>query len=667
MNPHLYTDLLHDVCVRHKGSDCLHIKRDGQYKTWTYGDFHRDLDKLSSVLKKYGLKKGATAAVIGENTPEWVIAYHAILLTGACTVPIDPNIPAAEVEAIIALTGARVVFCSPAYVPFFRTLRKQASYLEKIVVLSPDWTGDEPGFYRILSDGNPDHDGFSEPFDPGDPMVIIFTSGTTGKPKGVVLCQKNYTTVGNHAIPRMELTSGDTVLAVLPLHHVLGFAASVAGPLLGGMDIVLVPAIKGPLILEALRDKQVTMMPAFPKLISTFYENIQLNVRKKGVAARLVFGILTLLARTGGSVFGIRFRRRLFASVHKSFGGKLRVIISGGAALEEKYWNGFQTMGFNILEGYGLTETFGPITVCPFGDPRLRSVGPILPENEIKIASPDAGGIGEVLLRGLCVFKGYYKSDELTRETFDSGGWFMTGDLGRLDRDGFLYLLGRKKDVIVLDTGKNVYPDDIEDFYLRSPLIEEIGVFGIRHDGREIVAAAIVPNKEIRKSQSVKQATETVRAELGRVAKEMPSYRRISDFIVVFQPLPRTTTRKIRKTDIASMFSAIKSNGKPRSPGVEQLSVIEAGMMESAEFTGIVRSIVEVSGRLRGRAITPRTVFKIDLGLDSLDHVALVNHLENAFSITIPDQEFDKAETIADLVTLVREKKSAPSSDAAVK
>jgi long-chain acyl-CoA synthetase len=664
MNPHLYTDLLHNACVKHSANDCLHIKRDGQYKTWTYGDFHRDLNKLSSVLIKYGLKKGTTAAVIGENTPEWVIAYHAILLTGACTVPIDPNIPAAETEAIITLMGVRVVFCSPAFVQFFGTLRKKVSSIEKIIVLSPDWAGEEPGFYRILSDGNPDHDGFCESFDPDDPMVIIFTSGTTGRPKGVVLCQKNYTTVGNHAIPRMELTSADTVLSVLPLHHVLGFAASVAGPLLGGMDIVFVPAIKGPLILEALRDKQVTMLPAFPKLISTFYDNIQLNVRKKGVAVRLIFAILSLLARAGGSVFGIAFRRRLFASVHASFGGKLRVIISGGASLGERYWKGFQTMGFNILEGYGLTETFGPITVCPFRDPRLRSVGPILPENEIKIDTPNADGVGEVLLRGLCVFKEYFKNDQTTREVFNEDGWFMTGDLGRLDRDGFLYLSGRKKDVIVLETGKNVYPDDVEDFYARSPLIDEIGVFGMQHEGREIVAAAIVPAKEIRKNQSVSQATATLQKELNRMGVEIPSFRRIADFVVTFQPLPRTTTRKIKKTEIQALFLAIKGNREPGLQGMERLSVIEAGTMETQEFKGVVECMVEVAERLRGRTMTPRTCFKVDLGLDSLDQVALVNHLENAFSISVTDQEFDKADTIADLVTLVCEKKSAASAGA---
>ncbi|MBN1129644.1 MAG: AMP-binding protein [Chitinispirillaceae bacterium] len=667
MNKHLYTDLLNDVCVKHAARECLHIKRDGRYRTWTYADFRRDLNKLSSVLKKHGIGKGANAAVIGENTPEWVIAFHAIALTGACVVPIDPNFPATEIESIMTLTESKIVFCAPVYLPLFRALRKKLSSLEMIVVMSPGLTGDEPDFHRLVADGDPDYDGFGGTFDPNDPMAIIFTSGTTGRPKGVVLCQKNYTVVGNHAIARMELTHADTVLSVLPLHHVLGFAASVAGPLQGGMDIVFVPALKGPLILEALREKQVTMLPAFPKLIAAFYDNIHLNVRKKGPVVRILFGVLTFLSRTLGTILGTGFRRKLFGTVHRSFGRKLRVIISGGAALGEKCWNGFQTMGFNILEGYGLTETFGPITVCPFRDPRLRSVGPILPENEVRIEAPNPEGIGEVLLRGLCVFKGYYRNDEITREVFNREGWFLTGDLGRLDRDGFLFLSGRKKDVIVLDSGKNVYPDDVEDSYAISPLIEEIGVFGIRHEGREIVAATIVPVKELRKTLSVSQATAAMQKELVRLGKEIPSYRRITDFVVLYQPLPRTTTRKIKKAEISALFAAIKNNRKTGLPEAEQLSVIDTELMATPEFKRVMESIIAVAERVKGRAVTPRTCFKVDLGLDSLDQVALVNHLENDFSITIPDQDFDKAETLADLIQLIQQCVSAGQENTARK
>jgi long-chain acyl-CoA synthetase len=428
------------------------------------------------------------------------------------------------------------------------------------------------------------------------------------------------------------------------------------------MDIVFVPTLKGPPILEALRDKQVTMLPAFPRLISAFYDSIQGNVRKKGPAIRALFSVLRFLASTLGKILGIGFRRMLFGSVHRTFGGKLKVIISGGASLGDQYWKGFQTMGFNILEGYGLTETFGPITVCPFGDPRLRSVGPILPENEIMIDAPNAEGIGEVLLHGLCVFKGYYRNDQATRDAFDEKGWFKTGDLGRLGRDGFLFLSGRKKDVIVLDTGKNVYPDDMEEYYAASPLIDEIGIFGLRQESREIVAAAIVPSPDIRKSQSITQATATLQQEIVRMGREIPSYRRISDFVVTYQPLPRTTTRKIKKMEIQAIFTAIKTNRETGMEKMEQLSVIESAMMETVEFKGVVESIFEVTERLHGQTMTPRTCFKIDLGLDSLDQVALVNHLENRFSISLPDKEFDKAETIADLVGLINDKKAAGAS-----
>ena len=184
-------------------------------------------------------------------------------------------------------------------------------------------------------------------------------------------------------------------------------------------------------------------------------------------------------------------------------------------------------------------------------------MGPALPENEIKIADPDEYGIGEICLRGSCVFKGYYKNKELTSQVFDDQGWFHTGDLGRLDKDNFLYISGRKKDMIVLDTGKNVYPDELEDYYGTSPLIEEIGVFGVKQKGAEIVAAAIVPSKEIRKNHTVTQATDIIYEELLRMGKSLPVYRRINDFVTLYTPLPRTTTRKL-KSGTEKIYNSIR-------------------------------------------------------------------------------------------------------------
>jgi long-chain acyl-CoA synthetase len=656
MNKSVYADLLNEIIHNYRDKDCFHIKRNGRYSTWKYSDFNNDLNSLTDLLKKQGLKKGTNGIVIGENTPEWVIAYHAILLTGACTVPVDPNIPPSEIESILSVTEAKVVFCSRVYINLFRSLKDQYPFIEKIIVLDPDYNDKEPGYRKFISQGNPNKTAFSVSFTPDDPMVIIFTSGTTGKAKGVVLCQKNFTVVSRYSIPRMKLTSDDTVCAVLPLHHVFGFAACIAGPILAGMDVVLVPQLKGPLILEALQDKGVAMLPAVPKMIVLFYDSIMHNVKKKGPMVQSMFAGMKTISAAVGETLGSGFRRKLFTSVHSSFGGKLKVIISGGAALNKKYWNGFRQLGFNIVEGYGLTETFGPIALCPVNNQKLGSVGPVLDENEIKIADQDANGRGEVLLRGNCIFKGYYKNQALTDEVLDSNGWFHTGDLGYLDKENFLFINGRKKDVIVLDTGKNVYPDELEEYYSTSPMIEEIGIFGIKHDDGEIVAAAIVPTPEIRKNNSLQQASDMLFEELNRLGKGQPIHRKISDFVTVFTPLPRTTSKKLKKPELVKLYNSIKrkTNGKTAP---EQLSVIEVVLMQTEEYAKIVDCILHVAPKLDRNIITPRSHLEIDLGLESFDKIDLLSCTEKQFKVSIPESIFNRMETVNDLVLFMRDQK----------
>ncbi|MFP4162372.1 MAG: AMP-binding protein [Chitinispirillaceae bacterium] len=659
MNQFVYADLLKNAVETYSHKSCLHIKRNGMYKSWSFEDFHNDLNRLTHVLRKQGLKRGINAVVIGENSPEWVIAYHGIFLTGACTVPIDPNIPPSEIEEIVQTVEAKVVFCSKVYLNLFRKLRDKYSFLDKVVVLDSGTKEKEVEFDQYLSGGNPQKEAFSNRFKPDDPMVIIFTSGTTGRAKGVVLTQKNYTAVSRHAIPRMNLDSRDTFLAVLPLHHVFGFAACVAGPLCGGMDVVFVPYVKGPLIIEALKDKSVTVLPAVPKMISLFYESVIHNVKKKGPAVSTVFTGMKTLSATLGNTMGDTFRRSLFSSVHKGFGGKLKLIISGGAALGKRYWNGFRQMGFNIVEGYGLTETFGPITLCPHSEPRLGSVGPVLQDNEVKIDDPDSSGVGEILLRGSCVFGGYYKNEQLNQEVFDDDGWFHTGDLGKLDKDGYLYIMGRKKDMIVLDSGKNVYPEELEDHYSASSLIEEIAVFGIKQGEGEIVAAAIVPQKEIRKTYTVSQATDMIYEELVRLGKSLPVYRRIADFVTVYQLLPRTTTRKLKKPLIIKLYNSIKRKSGNRPVAEDQLSVLEMALMDTDEFRGVVEAIVKTSPKVDKSIVNPRSHLETDLGLDSLGRLELLSIIEKRFFMAITDDVFDKMETVADLVSMVKERLSS--------
>lgn len=659
MNNHVYVDLLNASLLKYADNECLHIKRQGTYSTWTYVDFHRTISRTCARLKKDGLKKGSNAVVIGENTPEWIIAYHAIILTGACTVPIDPNIPASEIESIVSTTEAGVIFCSKVYLALFRHLKTNYSFIKRIVLLETAAEGDTPSFASYNERETDPVDAFSTSFSPDDPMVIIFTSGTTGKPKGVVLSQKNFTSTCLSGVPRMQVNCNDTVCAVLPLHHVFGCAASMVAPLYCGMDIVCVPAIKGPLILEALNDKGITYLPAVPKLLQLFYDSILHNVRKKGPVVSTLFGWMQAVSSAVGDILGENFKRKLFSSVHKGFGGKLRLIISGGASLNKTYWKGFRKMGFTIVEGYGLTETFGPITVCPGTRPRLGSVGPVLDENELRIANPDSAGIGEVQLRGMCVFSGYYKNDHLTKEVIDADGWFHSGDLGRTDKNGFLYLSGRQKDLIVLDSGKNVYPDELEEYYGGSPLIEEIGVFGIEQQGREIVAAVIVPDTTVRKGKSMNQSADLVSDELVRLGKNQPVYRRITDFTLSYVPLPRTTTRKLKKNELRKMYlDAKRKPGTPTSITTE-LSVIEMALQESKEFTFVLQQIHRLAPETNTTTLTPRSHLEVNCGLDSLDRLDLLSSIEKDLSIVIPEKVFDKMESVGEVVAYLKDTKES--------
>ena len=652
-----YSALLRASLLRNAARPCFHFKRDTTWQTMTYEQFHRLLNRMTDALKKTGFGPGDNGVVIGENSPEWVIAYHAFFCAGGRTVPIDPHLPAAEIREIVRLTSARFIVCSKELFDLFLELRDECSFIKKMLVLYEPPGANERSLFAFCSSGA-DVDALARPFLPDDPTVIIFTSGTTGKAKGVALNQRNFIGTPLHAVPRMKVDAADTMLAVLPLHHVLGASACVAGALCTGMDLVFVPAIKGPLILEALREKRVTILPTVPKMVSLFYDSIEHRIQSKGIAVRCLFLVCKLLSMTLAPVFGMKFRKKLFSAVHATFGGRLHFIISGGASLPKKHLYGFRRMGFSIVEGYGLTETFGAITLCPPDDPRPGSVGTVLPGNEMKIHEPDLSGVGEVLFRGAGVFKGYYNNDEQTRAVFDGLGWFHTGDLGRTDKDGFLYLSGRIKDLIVLESGKNAYPDELEDFYLKSELIEEIGVFGVRIKEKEIIAALIVPARSVASAYPAEKVETVMYNEVVRLGRNLPSYKKLTDFVVVNGPLPRTTTQKLKKHELLGMYYARRDRSGKIRPPQRALSAVDDALMATKEYAALARLIAQLSESARRERVLPGHHLELDAGLDSLKRLELFCRLEEEFSIVIPEDSLYKVQTAGDCCRLVMELQS---------
>jgi long-chain acyl-CoA synthetase len=642
--PACYAYRLKNAFEKFSGNTCLIIKRGNEWKKWSYKETEDAVFLTASALNHNKIGFSENVVLIGDNTPEWVIAYHGIMFSGACVVPVDPNLPHKEIELIVQTVKPKIVFCTSLFSSLFKPLNIQTIRLPSGI------DEDNSEFLSFLSGREINKNLINRHFNEDDPFAILFTSGTTGSPKGAVLLQRNLVAAGNDGPSWMELTSSDCAVAVLPLHHVFGFVACCGAPLIAGLSTVFVPIPKGPYLLEAIRENKVSMLPAVPQMLEIFLQNINRGVATKGFIILILFKLLNSISSLLGPLFGREFRRKLFSSVHTQFGGKLTVILSGGSSIKKSTFKAFQRMGFNIAEGYGLTETFGPITLCPVKNAKIGSVGKIFPGNSLKIIN------GELRFKGQTVFGGYYNMPEASSAAFDEDGFFKTGDIGRISKDGFIYITGRSKDIIVLESGKNVHPDELENEYLKSSLIEEIGIFGLKKDGRETVAAVIVPVQSVRRRYTKELAVAIIEKEINHLSHNWPSYRKLSEWAISFHPLPRTSTKKIRKSEVSAIYSSLR-NGIDKIDQTVSLSLQEEELMGCSSYKKMVAMIKELT--TKPEAIHPKALLEADLGLDSLKRTELFSRIEEDRGSSILTTEWDKIETVSDAALLLETKKDS--------
>lgn len=648
MKEPIYSALLHKALQTFAPLECFHIKRYGAYQSWTYSEVHQEINALTDALIQSGFSADGKALLIGPNTPEWVFAYHSVIQAGGQIVPLDPYLSSEEICNISTVTEPTIVFCSEEYYDTFSTLSAQSDSILKIIVLTED--NKELSYANFKALGSTSINAFDRKASADDEVAILFTSGTTGTPKGVVLQQRNLYPIGKEIAALLQITPGtpEKILAVLPLYHVFGFAACIVATVTNGMQAVFVPELKGNLILEALNEKEVTILPAIPQLLTIFYKNIENKVQNSGVVGRTLFKALDFLSMTMGRVGGAPLRAKIYSRVHKGFGGKLRIIVSGGASLDKETFYGFSKMGFNILEGYGLTETFGPISLCPITNPKQGTVGPVIAGNEVKIDAPE-GEAGEILLRGDCVFPAYFNNKEATDKVKDSDGWFHSGDIGYLDSDGYIVISGRKKELIVLESGKNLFPDELEEFYLKESYIEELSIFGLKEGSAEKAVALIVPSAEIRSKYEIADITTLFQEKFHELHKGKSSYKIFSDFAVTKHPLPRTSTRKAIKRECRAIFQEIKSNGAHHA--ITKLSVKEENLMKSKLFILLAKEVATQTGTTI--PLTPRSTFGIEISIDSLTFAALVASLEQQLGYQLPQETLANCDTLGDLYTII--------------
>lgn len=631
-----------DDMARRGAAPALITVRGKALHTLSFEELARRAQALASTLLDDGVGPGDPVALLAPSGTSWVIARLALGAIGAMAVAIDDLAGDADVRAILSGSGAARLLCDPSRAA---TLQGANPSL-RIIAL-----GDEPARSPQGEAASPARAQRAADISGCTPAMLAYTSGTTGTPKAIVLTYSNIETNVRALVGSRLVGAGDRILLPLPLQHVYPFIVGLLTPLASGAAVVFAEAATGPQILDAIRLADVSAIVGVPRLYSAIVSGLLARVRSSGpVRSALVRMLLRV------SVF---LRRRcalnagpiLFRGIRARFGAKLRLLVSGGAKLEaDTLWT-LVGLGFDVRSGYGLAETAAMFTGNLPGRARWESEGkPIA--GSVRIAVPDKSGTGAIELKGPQVFSRYLDNAEATRAAFSPDGWFRTADVGRLDRDGFLYVTGRARDLLVLGGGKKVDPEDLEKAYGASRYIREIAVF--EHKGG--LAALVVPAFEAVREGGAMHIDTAIRVDLASTAQALPSYQRLAGFAIVREPLPRTRLGKYRRFLLPAIYEKARLGAAPR-PAAELSAEDEALLRQP-----IARQVYEM---LQKRC--PRGPLRLDdsplldLGIDSLEWIAFSLEFEDRLKLRLSEAEIGGVVTVRDLLALAARAGGAPT------
>jgi long-chain acyl-CoA synthetase len=622
-----------ETAKAHFNDIACQIKEGAAYQTYTYGQLHNLSLKVAAFLSQEGIEKQERVAILLENSPYWPAIYFGIIAIGATAVPIDLKLTPYEVNNVLRDSGAKIIFTSEElHLPFKDFLKNILSFKKAVFYPFSEVTQAKAGTDFIAENKS------------GDIASILYTSGTTASPKGVMLTHKNFCSNFDSIAKLALIGAQDNVLSLLPLHHSYPFMVTLLLPLLSGGRVTFLNSLKPEDLLQCLRETQATVLVGVPQLYYLLHKAILEKLKKPSL-------VLSILKVTGAArkLFRLNVNKILLKKLHRNFGPSLRFFASGGARLEPKVAYELTLLGFTILEGYGLTETAPVVTFNPICRIKLGSVGLPIPEVKIRIHNPDSEHIGELVIQGPNVMKGYYKKPKETAEVLKDD-WFYSGDLGYIDKDGYIYLTGRSKEVIVLSSGKNIYPEEIEAHYLKSPYIKEICVLEATAGGLSSLHALVFPNIDyFRKTKEV-NIQGKIRWLLENLSKELPSYKRIMGFTVAREELPRTRLGKLKRYEIKARNLA-QAKFLAQAPAERPASA--SGANEILEF---------LSQELKTR-VGMNDHLELDLGIDSLRRVELAIALEKKFNINVPDTGFSEIFTIKELLAKIAQLYKSPEGD----
>lgn len=524
-----------------------------------------DVKALATAMIDMGLS-GEKIAVIGANCYEWIAAYFATVNAVGVCVPLDKELSKEEIDTLMEISQCKAVFFTDKYEKYFKDYQEMIKVKMKVygdrTSLEDKLTYSEPAegeswlWESLVARGEElrargDRRYEEAPLDPDEMRLLLFTSGTTEAAKGVMLSHKNIVSDVMATCKIAYITPEDRTLSFLPIHHTFECTLGHVLVMYRGASVAYCEGLK--YVTKNLAEAKSTVLIGVPLIFESVYDKVWKQAEKTGKAKVLKTGIK--LNRTT-KAFGLDLHKKLFKSIYDTFGGKLNRMITGAAAIEPTVSRGFQDMGFIVQQGYGLTECAPLVAGSPDFSPqrykKAGSVGPVIPGGELKIDEPDEDGIGEILYRGPNVMLGYYNMPEKTAEVIDEDGWFHTGDLGFLDREGWLYITGRRKNVIVTKTGKNIYPEEMEMYINRSKYVEESMVYGVDEDDDTYIGAQVRPAydvifDEFGKDYSEENIQKLIKKAIAEINMQLPSYKRVKRFVIRSEEFVKTTTKKIKR------------------------------------------------------------------------------------------------------------------------
>ena len=528
-------------------------EEEGMFRNITHKEFRNDINALGTKLIDMGLKD-KRIAVISENRYEWGVDYLAAVTGVGVVVPLDRALPGNEIENLMIRSEVEAIFYSSKYDEIMNRVKEQKTTNVKYFI-SMDLEKEENGIYsqkelieqgrKLLEEGNTEF--LNAKIDAEKMSIMLFTSGTTAMSKAVMLSHKNICTNLKDITSVIKVDSTDRFLSFLPLHHTFECTVGFLYPVSIGGAIAFCDGIRH--IAENIKEYQITAMISVPILFESMYKKVMKGIEKKGKLDKVKKGIKisNFLLK-----FGIDIRKKLFKEIHDTLGGKVKLFVAGGAALDPEAEKGFNELGFTMYQGYGLTETSPVVAAEDDKYRRIGSIGKAFPSLEVKIDEPDEEGIGELMVKGDTVMLGYYNNEEATKESIEEDGWFHTGDLAKIDKDGYIFISGRKKFVIVLKNGKNIFPEEIEFLVNKIEGVKESFIYGRpEDDGDYKICAKIVYDKDQMKElynlENEDEIKDFIWKEVKKVNKTMPAYKYIRDIIVTDKDLIKTTTQKIKR------------------------------------------------------------------------------------------------------------------------